>query len=69
VDGNRPEIDNRLPGHDLQVEPESGNAISGVVGVIPHPDSNLTRVIEAWAALSPDTRAAILAIVEFAPGR
>ena len=69
VDGNRPEDDNRLSGHDLQVEPESGNAISGAVEVIPHPDSNLTHVIEAWAALSPDTRAAILAIVESAPSR
>ena len=69
VDGNRPENDNHLSGHDLQVEAESENAEYGAIEVIPHPDSNLTRLIEVWDSLPSDTRTAILAIVEAAQGR
>ena len=44
---------------------ESGSVVAADVIF----DPELVRVIEAWAALSPDTRAAILAIVEAAQGR
>ena len=58
-----------LLGRRLQVEAESENAEYGAIEVIPHPDSNLTRLIEVWDSLPSDTRAAILAIVEAAQGR
>ena len=49
---------------------ETGAAKSAAVGDENAPDDpDLAQVIDAWHSLPPDTRTAILAIVEAAQGR
>ncbi len=51
-------------------KPKTGAAKSAAVGdELPPVTPHLVQVIEAWDSLPPDTRTAILAIVEAAQGR
>jgi len=51
-------------------KPKTGAAKSAAVGDdLPPISPDLAQVIEAWHSLPPDTRTAILAIVEVAQGR
>ena len=55
---------------DLRQTPNQRAAECAAVGDDSSPiDSELAQVIEAWDSLPPDTRTAILAIVEAARGR
>ena len=51
-------------------KPKTGAAKSAAVGdELPPIGPDLAQVIDAWHTLPPDTRTAILAIVEAAEGR
>ena len=70
MDGNRSDSLNYLVGNTLQDPVFSSAAECAAVGdEYASDDPDLAQVIDAWHSLPPDTRTAILAIVESAPGR
>jgi hypothetical protein len=70
VDGNRADSLNHIVGNTLR-DPVFGSAAecAAVGDEYASDDPDLAQVIEVWDTLPPDTRTAILAIVEAAQGR